>query len=132
MEECLGRRGDDGAPLRDRKDWPSLYLGRGGATSSFGAAGSVVLLLLWVYYASCILFYGAEFTEVYARRLGHNPKPSPLAEATEVWTPQGRLPAECAEATGTSRRPHQSRRTHIPWRREHWPRRSRPGRRSRL
>ncbi len=80
----------------------SLYLGRGGATSSFGAAGSVVLLLLWVYYASCILFYGAEFTEVYARRMGHNPKPSPLAEATEVWTPQGRLPVECVEATGTS------------------------------
>jgi hypothetical protein len=48
----------------------SIYLGKGGATSGFGAAGSVVLLLLWVYYASCILFFGAEFTQVYAQAMG--------------------------------------------------------------
>ncbi len=42
------------------------YLGREGAASSYGAAGAVVLLLLWVYYTSCILFFGAEFTQVYA------------------------------------------------------------------
>ena len=44
----------------------SWYLGRESTTSAFGAAGSVVLLLLWVYYTSCILFFGAEFTQVYA------------------------------------------------------------------
>lgn len=44
----------------------SWYLGREGTASTFGAAGSVVLLLLWVYYTSCILFFGAEFTQVYA------------------------------------------------------------------
>ncbi len=44
----------------------SWYLGREGAASVFGAAGSVVLLLLWVYYTSCILFFGAEFTRVYS------------------------------------------------------------------
>lgn len=49
----------------------SFYLGRESVASSFGAASSVVLLLLWVYYASCILFFGAEFTQVYARAGGH-------------------------------------------------------------
>lgn len=44
----------------------SWYLGREGTASAFGAAGSVVLLLLWVYYTSSILFFGAEFTQVYA------------------------------------------------------------------
>ena len=47
-----------------------LYLGRAGVTSVYGAAGSFVLLLLWVYYSAQILFIGAEFTEVYSRRYG--------------------------------------------------------------
>lgn len=47
-----------------------LYLGRAGRTSVYGAAGSLVLVLLWVYYSSQILFLGAEFTEVYSRRWG--------------------------------------------------------------
>ncbi len=48
----------------------ALYLGRVVRTSVYGAAGSLVLLLLWVYYSSQILFLGAEFTEVYSRRYG--------------------------------------------------------------
>ncbi|GEP40929.1 YihY/virulence factor BrkB family protein [Brevifollis gellanilyticus] len=44
-----------------------FYLGRESTASTYGAAASVVLLLLWVYYASCILLFGAEFTQVYAR-----------------------------------------------------------------
>jgi membrane protein len=47
-----------------------LYLGRAGVTSVYGAAGSFVLVLLWVYYSAQILFLGAEFTEVYSRRYG--------------------------------------------------------------
>jgi membrane protein len=47
-----------------------IYLGRAGVTSVYGAAGSFVLLLLWVYYSAQILFLGAEFTEVYSRRYG--------------------------------------------------------------
>jgi membrane protein len=43
-----------------------LYLGNSAVASSFGAAGSLVLLLLWVYYSTQILFFGAEFTQVYA------------------------------------------------------------------
>ncbi len=48
----------------------ALYLGRVVRTSVYGAAGSLVLLLLWIYYSSQILFLGAEFTEVYSRRYG--------------------------------------------------------------
>jgi membrane protein len=46
------------------------YLGRESTSSSYGAAGAVVLLLLWVYYASCILFFGAEFTQIFAAAHG--------------------------------------------------------------
>lgn len=44
-----------------------LYLGKTGTTSVYGAAGSLVVLLLWVYYSAQIFLFGAEFTEVYAR-----------------------------------------------------------------
>lgn len=47
-----------------------FYLGRESTASSYGAAGSVILVLLWVYYASCILLFGAEFTQVYANSSG--------------------------------------------------------------
>ena len=43
-----------------------LYLGNSAVASSFGAAGSLVLLLVWIYYSAQILFFGAEFTQVYA------------------------------------------------------------------
>jgi membrane protein len=47
-----------------------LYLGNSAVGSTFGAAGSLVLLLLWIYYSAQILFFGAEFTQVYANRHG--------------------------------------------------------------
>ena len=47
-----------------------VYLGRAGVTSVYGAAGSLVLVLLWIYYSAQLLFLGAEFTEVYSRRYG--------------------------------------------------------------
>lgn len=56
------------------------YLGLESTASAYGAAGSVVLLLLWVYYASCILFFGAEFTQVYAEAKGHFITPDSDAE----------------------------------------------------
>jgi membrane protein len=45
-----------------------LYLGRSTAGSVYGAAGSLIVILLWVYYSAQIVFFGAEFTKVYARR----------------------------------------------------------------
>lgn len=47
-----------------------LYLGNGAVGSTYGAAASLVLILVWVYYAAQIMFYGAEFTQVYARSKG--------------------------------------------------------------
>jgi membrane protein len=47
-----------------------LYLGQSSITSSYGAAGSLVVILLWIYYSAQILFFGAEFTQVYANRFG--------------------------------------------------------------
>ncbi len=48
----------------------SWYLSRGSTASAYGAAGSLAVLLIWVYYSSQILFVGAEFTQVYANRFG--------------------------------------------------------------
>jgi membrane protein len=52
-----------------------LYLGSGSVASAYGAAGSLIILLLWVYYSAQILFFGAEFTQVYANRLGSKVQP---------------------------------------------------------
>lgn len=61
-----------------------LYLGNSSAGSAYGAAGSLVVLLLWVYYSSLILFFGAEFTQVYARRFGSRIEPSPHAVRVHI------------------------------------------------
>jgi membrane protein len=62
-----------------------FYLGRAGIGSTYGAAGSLVLVLLWVYYSAQLFFFGAEFTKVYASKYGSHfaakldpgsPKPS--------------------------------------------------------
>ena len=58
-----------------------LYLGKSGVESSYGAAGSLIVLLLWVYYSSQILFFGAEFTQVYANRFGSRVAPAENAVA---------------------------------------------------
>jgi len=47
-----------------------LYIGGSGVASGFGAAGSVIAILLWVYYSAQIFFFGAEFTRQYALRVG--------------------------------------------------------------
>ena len=53
-----------------------LYLGKASFGSSYGAAGSLVIVLVWVYYSSQILFFGAEFTQVYAETHGSKPQRS--------------------------------------------------------
>lgn len=57
------------------------YLGKTHITSTYGAAGSVVIILLWVYYSAAILYFGASFTKVYAKRTGRNIYPNDYA----VW-----------------------------------------------
>jgi membrane protein len=56
-----------------------LYLSSGAAGSAYGAASSLITLLLWVYYSSQILLFGAEFTQVYADRAGRGVEPSEYA-----------------------------------------------------
>jgi membrane protein len=47
-----------------------IYIGKSAVGSSYGAAGSVLVLLLWVYYSGLIFYFGAEFTKTYADRYG--------------------------------------------------------------
>jgi membrane protein len=61
-----------------------LYLGRASVASPYGAAGSLIVLVIWVYYAAQILFMGAEFTQVYARHRGSRIAPSEHAQPIEV------------------------------------------------
>lgn len=90
-----------------------LYLAKSSVASTYGAAGSLVILLLWIYYSSQILFLGAEFTEVYASRYGSRIRPSdhavPVVERREVassdreWPPAKRGGKE--KETGAPERP---------------------------
>jgi membrane protein len=52
------------------------YLAYSSVTSAYGAAGSIIVLLLWVYYSAQVFFFGAEFTHVYARRYGSGVVPT--------------------------------------------------------
>jgi membrane protein len=47
-----------------------IYLGESGISSSYGAAGSLVTILLWVYYSALIFFFGAELTKYYSTNFG--------------------------------------------------------------
>ena len=58
------------------------YLGHSGLTDAYGAAGSIVVLLTWVYYSALILLFGAEFTQVYARATRHYVPPTEIATST--------------------------------------------------
>jgi membrane protein len=61
-----------------------LYLGNSSVASGYGAAGSFVVLLLWIYYSAQILLFGAEFTQVYANRKGSKvSSPTPMKEAAK-------------------------------------------------
>ncbi|MEP6937728.1 MAG: YihY/virulence factor BrkB family protein [Chthoniobacterales bacterium] len=61
-----------------------LYLGSGSAASAYGAASSLITLLLWIYYSSQILLFGAEFTQVYANRAGRAVAPDEHAVRIET------------------------------------------------
>ncbi len=62
----------------------SWYLGREATSSSYGSAGALVLILLWVYYSSIILLFGAEFTQVLASARGREISPTDRAVRVEV------------------------------------------------
>lgn len=60
-----------------------LYLGQSTITTTYGAAGSIILILLWVYYSAIILYFGAEFTKVYSRMFGKGIIPNDYAVQIE-------------------------------------------------
>jgi hypothetical protein len=71
----------------------SFYLAQTATGSTFGAAGSLVVILVWIYFSAQILFFGAEFTQVYATRYGSRIQPSANAvPATEDMRAQQGMP----------------------------------------
>ncbi len=77
-----------------------LYLGKSAVGSAFGAAGSLVIVLVWIYYSAQILFLGAEITQVYARHYGTGVTPAADAALVteEARREQGLTPAPKAAA----------------------------------
>jgi len=59
-----------------------FYLGKAGFTTPFGAAGSLVAFVVWIYYSALILFFGAEVTQVAMKRFGRLIEPTENAEST--------------------------------------------------
>ena len=84
-----------------------IYLGHSSVGSTYGAAGSLLVFLVWVYYSAQILFFGAEFTQVYARQVGRRIVPSEDAVAltAEAKAGQGIQPTQATLHAGPSGRP---------------------------
>ncbi|MEO5574414.1 MAG: YihY/virulence factor BrkB family protein [Gammaproteobacteria bacterium] len=68
-----------------------LYLGKSTMASAYGAAGSIIIILIWVYYSAQILFFGAELTHCYAARQGRLPGPTENAMPAPVPVPADRV-----------------------------------------
>jgi membrane protein len=61
-----------------------LYLARAAVTAAYGAAGSVVVVLLWLYFSAHMLLVGAEFTQVYSQRYGRGLSPAEDRELRRI------------------------------------------------
>jgi membrane protein len=81
-----------------------LYLGYGSVASAYGVAGSIVLILVWVYYSAQIFLFGAEFTQVYANQHGRAITPSKEA----VWKAEGEGAKEDIEEAQTNGKPEKT------------------------
>jgi membrane protein len=83
-----------------------LWLGKGSVGSAYGAAGSLVILLVWIYWSAQILFFGAEFTQVYANthgsRIGHADEKREEQEAAKVVPVTRPAPAYAKAKSGSS------------------------------
>jgi membrane protein len=77
-----------------------LYVGKAGVASPYGAAGSLVVIVVWVFYSAHILFIGAEFTQVYTRALGRpvEPKRGAVPVTEEARADQG-IPHSASSST---------------------------------
>ncbi len=70
----------------------SFYLSKSNLASVYGAAGSIIILMLWVYYSSIILYLGAEFTKVYAKLYGGKIQPNEYAEWIKIEEKKAKQP----------------------------------------
>ena len=80
-----------------------LYIQYTAQGSTYGAAGSIIVILLWIYYTSAILYIGAEFTQVYAEAIGSRIEPAEYAVAvkqTEVESVVKNLPSQNPDIKG--------------------------------
>jgi Predicted membrane protein len=89
-----------------------LYLGKASFGSTYGAAGSLVVVLVWVYYSSQLFFLGAEFTKVYTKRFGshfaatlHPTPPKPEAVLIQPGSPSERSPIVITTAAAGATNP---------------------------
>lgn len=87
-----------------------LYLGRSSVSSTYGAAGSLVVLLLWIYYSAQVLLLGAEFTQVYARKYGSRIRPDRGA----VWVNPEARAGQGQEEPEAKARPVEKRELALP------------------
>jgi membrane protein len=81
----------------------SLYIKYSAQGSAYGAAGSIIVILVWIYYTAAILYIGAEFTQVYAEARGSRIEPADYAvhvKQTEVEVEVDKLPAQNPEIKG--------------------------------
>jgi membrane protein len=82
-----------------------LYLTHSSVGSAYGAAGSLVVILVWIYYSALILMYGAEFTKLYANRYGSKIRPAENARfvaAPQRPAPPARTPVRSPSAAADS------------------------------
>ena len=76
------------------KTFLAMYLGSSSISTTYGAASSLMILMIWVYYSAQVFLFGAEFTRVYTQRFG-SMRPQPPAEQPEaVSPPEQRIPEE--------------------------------------
>ncbi|MDB5089328.1 MAG: ribonuclease, partial [Mucilaginibacter sp.] len=81
----------------------TLYIQYTAKSSAYGAAGSILVILIWIYYTAAILYIGAEFTQVYAEAIGSHIEPADYAvsvQQTEVLKEVSVLPAQNPELKG--------------------------------
>jgi membrane protein len=81
-----------------------LYFGQSNPGSTYGAAGSIILIMLWVSYAGLILLFGAEFTKVYADTYGTKVEPAENAISTQGQNENGAIVNKKTEAATKSKR----------------------------
>jgi membrane protein len=92
----------------------SIYLHYAAQSSAYGAAGSLILILLWIYYTAAILYIGAEFTQVYAEAVGCKIQPAEYAVAviqTEVETDVKNLPVQHPDIKGKLETPEETKKS---------------------